>query len=192
MQKLILLLFTLSLTGCATQQTAPERVTLVSISQTAKLNTMQAWPLKNKGSHLQQVTATANGEKHTFSVYLEIHDRKFEAVAFNDVTGRLYSFTWTPESVSWEASPLIPAEIMPENIIADFLMAHLPLAQLQSALMGASVTELGDGKHVVRTVKNKDTIRKITYLQKNGNIWGHLIVENPQIGYKLDIKTVSQ
>jgi hypothetical protein len=115
-----------------------------------------------------------------------------EIIAFNDVAGRLYRLKVTPGNVLWEGAPNIPSSIKPENILGDFLLINLEAQQLISILHGAHVYEKGNASGKTRTIQDRKILRTIKYsLQKDG-IWGHVVIENPVVGYSLDIQTVEQ
>ncbi len=192
MQKIIVLFVFIILSGCAGTRFSKEPPSQISISRTVKLNTAPVWPLKIKGTYLQKVTATAWGKQQSFSVYLTLDNEMLEAIAFNDVAGRLYRLKWTPQNVIWEGSDYIPSMIKPDNILIDFLLAHLPIQQLNSVLKGARVFEKGNLACKTRQIKNKKILRTIVYSQPMGYMWGHVVIENPVIGYKLVIQTVEQ
>jgi hypothetical protein len=207
MQKILAILAATILIGCSSQLSALSIFNLtkkssesqyqmplhqVSINPWVKLNTVKLWPLKNFGTYLQKVTASVKGKKHTFSIHLTLNAEMLEAVAFNDMAGRLYTLQWTPQSVCWEGSSYIPECIKPENIIADFLLVHLPVNQLQGVLQGAIVFEGPVGFKLTRVIKNNQVLRSITYSNPIGKMWGQVTIENPEIGYKLDIQTVVQ
>jgi hypothetical protein len=212
MQKLLISLASLAFVGCSSThmsssrdhepiskvlvnsrgELVPAHLSQVSVGSTAVLQVANIWPLQNKGSYLQKITASAMGKRHSFSVHLTLDDDMLEAIAFADMAGRLYSMKWTPESVHWEGSSYIPPMIKPENIIADFLLVHLPTEQLHSVLQGAQIFEQDANNGKTRIVKGREVIRKITCRNPIGNIWGYVVIENPIIGYKLEIQTVMQ
>lgn len=164
----------------------------IAISRSAKLNAARIWPLSIRGTYLQKVTASAWGKKETFSVYLTLEDEMIEAIAFSDVAGRLYRLKVTPGNVLWEGSAYIPPTIQPENILADFLLINLRADQLAALLKGARVFERGDAAAKTRTIKDRKILRTIRYSQPTKTLWGHVVIENPVYGYKLDIQTVVQ
>lgn len=203
MQKIILLLISLSLVGCVTPrgfdkqqsriaQNYQKPLQEVPVSSNVKLNIANIWPLQMNGTYLQKITASAGGSKHSFSVYLTVSETMVEVVAFNDMAGRLYKMKWTPQKIDWEASSFIPSMIRPENIIADFLLVHLPSDQLQNILYGAYVYEQSDGNAKSRVIYSSIALRNIYYNSPFGNMWGRVVIDNPAFGYRLDIQTVEQ
>lgn len=161
----------------------------IPIDANCTLHTTNIWPLKNTGSFLQQFTVRANGKKRSFSLHVTIEPHKLEAIAYNDMVGRLYTLVWAPDNLLWEGSTHIPEMIKPENIVLDFLLTHLPANDLQRGLQGAFVYERNDNNTKERIIKSQETLRTITYKHPFGNNFGFLLIDNPKVGYKLEIKT---
>jgi hypothetical protein len=183
------LLLVLLLTGCVSH---PEDKQTLSISQRTRLNPATAWPLRGEGVYLQKITANVRGETHTFSVHLTLEDYKLEAIAFNDIYGRLYHLTWTPEKINWVASDTLSEVLQPEYVIADFLLVHLPLEHLQDSLINTEIQEEKEGDESVRLITFKsELLRRISRNESLGYLWERVRIENPEVGYELDIQTVA-
>lgn len=189
---LFALLTTLTLMGCATNTIEMvEAEKTVPISASSHLNLAKAWPLKAQGIYLQKLKATVRGEQHIFSVHLTIGDQKLEAIAFNDVYGRLYHLTWTPQKTTWVATEAIPEMLRPEHIIADFLLTHLPLEDLKASLDDAHVREEEKSEEKIRIIeKEGQVLRRMSCHKFLGYLWKKVIIQNPGIGYELEIETV--
>ena len=182
------LLSSVLLTGCATppQSSQHEDAQSLAITPTSRLKINDVWPLKLQGTYLQKIKAVVKGQEHTFSVHITLSPEKLEFVAFNDMIGRVYHLVWTPTKTTWESSEHIPDTMKPENIIVDFLLAHLPHEKL--ALDGAEATE-EDG---VRFIQQPNGLaRKITRKGQMGDMWQTVTIENPLLGYTLMIETVT-
>ena len=186
----VLIIMTLALHGCASFKRPShlqKQITIVHISQSVYLDVSKAWPLTSQGKYLQKVSTTVKGKTHSFSVHITIENEKLEAIAFDDVLGRLYHLSWTPNELSWESSKNLPNQLKPEHIIADFLLTYLPKSYLTQLIEGAEIFESGD----IRLVKNNQTVlRKIIRQQNIGGMWQKVIIDNPQIMYSLDIESV--
>lgn len=177
--------------GCATNTIEMVDATKkVPISKTSYLNLAKSWPLKIQGTYLQKVKATVRGEPYVFSVHLSLENRKLEAIAYNDVYGRLYHLTWTPQQISWIATEVVPEILRPENIIADFLLTHLPLEDLKTMLDAARVREEECVENIRIIEKEGQILRRISRHNCIGDLWKKVTIQNPEIGYELDIETV--
>lgn len=193
MQKLLLIIIlAFCLNSCASTHFMKSPPSQIPISRSVNLDTDNVWPLTIQGTFLQQITCTAMGKKQSFSVHLTLEDMMMEAIAFNDVAGRLYRLHWTPGNVNWEGSKYIPSVIKPENILLDFLLVHLPADQLGKVLKGAHVHENDNNYGKTRIIQGSNFRRTIYYSNPMGAMWGHVVIENPIVGYKLEIQTVTQ
>jgi hypothetical protein len=193
----ILLIALLSL-GCAsTEIVAKKNIATVSLSADTRLIVSRVQPLAIQGAYLQKIKTTfkdkQNIQEHSFSVYLTVAAEKVDAIAFNDISGRLYQLTWTPNQLTWIRSKYIPKALKPENIIADFLATHSSIKQLNASLLGAKASETLYKQAKVRIIENNSGIlRSITYTHPAQSLWQNIRIENPQLGYTLDIQTVPQ
>lgn len=183
-------LLSLFLAGCANNILEKKDIQTAQVCKTSYLNLDQSW-LNTSGVYLQRIKTTVKGKPFTFSVHLTLEKGKMEAIAFNDLLGRLYHLTWTPETLSWEASKHIPSLLQPDYIIADFLLTHLPLDQLKTALMAAELRQEGDTENNIREIKsNGEVCRKIYRHKPLGALWKKVTILNPEWKYELEIETV--
>lgn len=196
MPKRAILLLTgcLTMGGCAPQiqesgvdfsQSKP--LMNMAISSSANLKGTKVWPLKGHGTYLQKVKTTVKDQEHVLSVHITLSPEKLEFIAFNDIAGRLYHLVWTPESIAWQASDHLPSTLLPENIIADFLLVHLTKDELTNTLQGATFEEENNGR-IIQDAQG--IIRKITRSNLVGSLWQNVTIENPTIGYTLEIQTI--
>jgi len=177
--------------GCATNTIEMVDTTKsVPISATSYLKLAKAWPLKSQGTYLQKVKATVRGEPYIFSVHLSLENGKLEAIAFNDIYGRLYHLTWTPQKITWIASDAVSEILHPENIIADFLLTHLPFEDLKTMLDAAHVREEESVENIRVIEKGSQILRRISRQKFLGYLWKKVTIQNPEIGYELVIETV--
>src|SRR5262249_17234798 len=108
MQKIFIILAVAMLASCTGVRYSQQPPPRISVNRSVKLNPTQIWPMEIKGTYLQKVTASTRGKQQTFSVHLTLDDWMLEAVAFNDVAGRLYRLKCTPYNVDWQGSPYVP------------------------------------------------------------------------------------
>jgi hypothetical protein len=183
-------LLSVTLAGCATDILEKKDLQTAQVCKDSYLNLDQSW-LNTSGVYLQKLKTTVQGKPFTFSVHLTLEKGKMEAIAFNDLLGRLYHLTWTPENISWEASEHIPNTLQPDYIIADFLLTHLPEDQLKTALKGAQLHQTGDSENNVREIKSHGEIcRKIYRHKPLDALWKKVTLVNPEWKYELEIETV--
>ncbi len=161
----------------------------IQLSKGVYLNVDQIWPLTStSGAFLQRVKATVVGQENMLTVHITQIPDQLSFVAFNDLIGRLYALTWTQNKTSWEASDHIPATMIPENIIGDFLLVHLGQDTLNRNLVGAQVVDRGDDRILEAT--DHTVLRKITRRTFQDGIWQQVTLDNPPLNYRLEIETV--
>jgi hypothetical protein len=121
-----------------------------------------------------------------------LEDQKLEAIAFNDIYGRLYHLTWTPEKINWECAETFSETLRSENIITDFLLAHLSSEDLHAALLNAELQETWNGNENIRLITSpSEILRRISREGSLGYLWERIRIHNPEMGYELDIQTVT-
>jgi hypothetical protein len=182
----------LPLIGCATQTIDGAKTTkTLPVNGIACLHHTAAWPLQGEGRYLQNINADIRGERHKFSVHLTLENQKLEAIAFNEIYGRLYHLIWTPEKISWKCADALSDVLRSENIIADFLIAHLPADILRSSLVNADLQEEETEQENIRLITLKaEILRRVSRHKSLGYLWENVRIQNPEIGYELDIQTV--
>ncbi|MBX3486585.1 MAG: DUF3261 domain-containing protein [Candidatus Paracaedibacteraceae bacterium] len=193
----LIVCLSLFLSGCS--QTSSD--SLVDLSQTKTttqtiqlskgvyLNVDQIWPLTStSGAFLQRVKATVAEQENIVTVHIDQTPDQLSFVAFNDLIGRLYALTWTQNKTSWEASDHIPATMIPENIIGDFLLVHLSQDTLNQNLVGAHVVDRGADR--LLEANDHTILRKITRRMFSDGIWQQVTLDNPPLNYRLEIETV--
>lgn len=160
---------------------------VIEIAPGVQMQLATIWPLKGQGTYLQRIKSSVGQQHHTIMVHITLEPTKLEFIAVNDIIGRLYSLKWTPDQTLWEATDQIPKTMIPENIIGDFLLVHLDIDQLKANIKGATVIERGN-ERIIQTPHG--IVRKITRLNRQGDLWQKARIQNPKIGYELDIETI--
>ncbi|AIK96374.1 DUF3261 domain-containing protein [Candidatus Odyssella acanthamoebae] len=160
---------------------------VIELAPGVQMQLANVWPLKGQGTYLQRIKSSIGQQQYTLTVHITLEPTKLEFVAFNDMMGRLYSLKWTPDQTLWEASDYIPDTMRPENIIGDFLLVHLEIDQLKANIKGADVIEHGN-ERIIQTPSG--IVRKITRFNRQGDLWQKARIQNPKIGYNLDIETL--
>lgn len=162
-------------------------ITELTVSKQVKINCNKVWPLTLTGTYVQQVTTSFNNKDYGFSVLLKIEKFKLEAIAFDELYGRLYHLIWTPAKLQLTASPYIPTLVAPEKILADFLLLYLPIPTLQAVLVKATVSE-NNGTILITDQAN--TIVTISRNKPLKHLWKEVMINNLQDKYTLKINTV--
>jgi len=191
MKSILMCLSVLVLCGCATTPIeTSENNDFIKLNESSSIQFVRSWPQK-PGEYLQKVKATIQGKPFFFTVHLTLENEKITAYAYNDIYGRLYHLTWTPQKTSWESSTYIPDVLHPDYIIADVFLSYLPMNQLVVALKNATVREEKFNGDTVRIIEsNGREIRRILRSQCSGDLCKKIILQNKENGYELNIETV--
>jgi hypothetical protein len=156
------------------------------LDQTIVLDLKKVWPLLQCGEYLQQIKINVHGKQYDFLVHLAVNANSLQAIAYNDIFGKIYRLTWESSGISWEYNKYIPIKLKPDNIILDFLLCNLPLNVLNSAMHGAYGVDLGN----LRLIKNELRIlRKIYRYKKINNLYSKVVINNNQSRYSVIIET---
>lgn len=170
------------------------------------LTLKQAWPLfyneAHHGRYLQKIKTSVQNQDFTITVHLTIGLNKIEFIALNDIYGRVYDLVWTPDSITWKASEHLPKTVRPENILTDFILAHLSAENLKNSASKLShenirifETESPQNRQTIiqDVCGQKSTEGKLWVIERQTPMdlfWKTVTLRNLQFGYTLEIQTV--
>lgn len=186
---IVLMLFasTWATTGATNHQQKYKRISETRISKSASLKLKPFFHKRLTGKYLQKINIETAGRTLSVYAHLSLAHNKLEVTVFNDISGRLYHVKWFPDHIEWENFHRKFEKLPPENMIADFLLAQLPLDLIQKSLRGGSVYESNN----LRMIKDKTgLIRTIARRKYVKGLWHEVTIENPKLNYKLTIQTV--
>lgn len=164
-----------------------KRISETRISQSASLKLKPFFSKRLTGKYLQKINIETSGRTLAVYAHLSLDHNKLEVTVFNDISGRLAHVQWFPDHIQWENFHRKFEKLPPENMIADFLLAQLPLDLIQKSLRGGSVYESKN----LRIIKDKTgLIRTISRQRYVKGLWHEVTIENPKLNYKLTIQTV--
>lgn len=161
MKKFIFICITLLLAGCqSTRQLGP----------TVPLGSQLSWQLppfdwvQAPSTRTQQVVAWHGDKRWQLLGEMQLAKDKLSLTAVSGFGSFLFQASFDGQGFTLTKSPLLPAEATPEQLLADLLLALLPVERLRQSLVGsgATVTEQ-QGLRVVHF--HKDMVR-IQYLPK--------------------------
>lgn len=151
------------------------------------MSTSDSFPLPFKGKFIQHVSVQSSAGKTQFSVHLTLDPHIIKAVAFHQIFGRVYEFTWTSEGLEHSASKHLPPHFNPEFVLVDFLTAYAPLSLLQKQLIGSEISDTGN----VREIRKGTTLlRQITRQAPFNGLWKKVHLRNLVYNYQLTIETI--
>ncbi len=141
----------------------------------------------------QLVTAHYGDQTFAFEAHINATPERFLLVGL-DLMGRtLMTIDWTRHKISYETAPWVPAQLRPENILADIVLLYWPDSAVKNALAKSSgklVTASG-----VRTIMSGDKqIWQANYASKpKDDPWsGQLHYRNLAWGYDFTVQSTEE
>lgn len=182
----------LLLTACATHSASPA-VSKVSIAPHLTMTMPRPGDLGRSFEVAQLVTAHYGDKTYVFEGHLSARPDRFLMIGLDTTGRRAMTISWTDAGITYEAAPWVPAQLRPENILADMVLLYFPDPVISRALADSGGTVattptrrsiIADGKEVV-TADYQPTVP--------GDPWsGRQHYHNLAWGYDLDIQTAEQ
>jgi uncharacterized protein DUF3261 len=179
----------LMLAACATHPAAPS-ANAVQIAPNLTLAMPRPGDLGRSFEVAQLVTAHYGDQAYVFEGHLSAKPERFLMIGLDTTGRRALTITWTDAGITYEAAPWVPAELRPENILADLVLLYFPDAVIGQALAASGGTVatspsrrsiVADGKEIV-IAEYQPTVP--------GEPWsGRQHYRNLAWGYELDIQT---
>lgn len=171
------------LTGCLANDTAAPRA---RVSQGVSLELPPPAAFGQSLRAVQFVLARHGGESVAFEAHLEITDRRLTMIGLDAAGRRIVTIDWNGMTLAQSASRL-PAQVRPENLLADLMLAYFPLRHLKLEADAGLAAELLDspGRRVL-LVNGRE--RMLISFPAQGERWdGKVLVENRSFGYEIEI-----
>lgn len=162
------------LTACSAQQQAGDEALLVSLARGVHYQ-LQA-PTAHS-TQLEKVTGTYRGQTHVLLMQTESAPAHFALAGLSATGTRLFSLLFDGQSITTWKSPLFTAPFRSQFVLADYQLAHLPLAAAQAGLEPpAQLTETHTGTQRTRTVTdaNGQAVIRIEYRADHTVYYCHL------------------
>ncbi|CAO4835955.1 MAG: hypothetical protein CNLJKLNK_00511 [Holosporales bacterium] len=189
-------LVTLWLAGCSSSMNpvVQEGIHIVPVGDGGTLSLDGFFPLEGCGQYIQKIEATAQNQKHIFSLYLDIHPHSLHAIALHDIQGRIYDLMLDfHKGLTWSSIPEVAEKLKPDYILADFLLTHLSCENLKKNLKGVSIHDQYENNKRIRVLKKGEKIiRIITTKSIKNHLWQYVEINNPHLQYVIKIETVNQ
>lgn len=139
----------------------------------------------------QLVSARYAEKTYVFEGRVSASAGRFLLVGVDSLGRRLMTITWTDDGVSHEASPWLPGELSPENILADMVLIYWPEHAVRQALAGSTATLLDAPGQ--RTISDgEQEIIRIEYAPsgEDGSPWtGRIRLHHLIWNYQLDVRS---
>ncbi len=137
----------------------------------------------------QLVTVHYLKEQIVFEGHISITPDLFTMVGLDAFGRKAITIHWSKDGIIYESASFVPAQLRPENILADIILLYWPEASLRHAMSGSPVTLITSHNHRI-IMQGDKKIFEASYKPKtdywNGNVhYQHFIW-----GYEMDIKSV--
>jgi len=185
MKKLLFIL--LILTGCATQALVNQTVPL---TPELTLTMPKFDELKRDVKVSQLVTAHYKDQVFTFEGHVSANKDRFLMIGLDGLGRRAISITWTKTGIKYDSASFVPAQLKPENILADIVILYWPESSVRKAIGVNGKLVTGKNKRSIY-VNNKEIIHA-EYQPIGTDLWsGEVHYKNLQWNYSLDIQSVA-
>ena len=138
----------------------------------------------------QLVTAHYGDQTFAFEAHINATPERFLLIGLDLMGRKLMTIDWTKDKISYATAPWVPAQLRPENILADIVLLYWPDSVVKTALAKSSgklVTASG-----VRTIMSGNKqIWQATYESKpKDDPWsGQLHYHNLAWGYDFTVQS---
>ena len=139
---------------------------------------------------VQLVTARYGARTIVFQAYLRPWDGAVRLTCLDSLGRVAMTVLWTAAGLAVHREPWVPAELKPENILADIVLIYWPEAVVRSMLAGGgAVLRTGPDSRTV-SQQGQDVIRMTYHRPPAGSPWdGRVDYRNEAFGYTLDIQS---
>jgi hypothetical protein len=179
----------LMLGACATHSAGPT-ANSVQVAPTLTLVMPRPRDLGRSFEVAQLVTARYGEQAYVFEGHLSATPERFLMIGLDTTGRRALTITWTDSGIIYEAAPWVPAQLHPENILADMVLLYFPDAVIARALSasGGAVTTTPSRRSI--TADGKEVVVAEYQPAVPGDPWsGRQHYRNLAWGYELDIQT---
>jgi hypothetical protein len=179
----------LLLAGCATRSTEPPPGA-VQIAPNLTLVMPRPSDLGRSFEVAQLVIAHYGDQSYVFEGHLSATPERFLMVGLDTTGRRAMTITWTDGAIIYDAAPWIPAQLRPQNILADMVLLYFPDEVIGRALAASGGT-VATGPSRRSIVADGEEVVIADYQPTTpGDPWsGHQHYRNLAWGYDLDIQT---
>lgn len=178
--------------GCASMPIA-SKPKQVSIAPKISIQLPNIADLKQTFESEQMITATYGSQTMAFQNQISFTPDKLLMVFYDPFGRPSLTIQWDKIGIEYTKSPAVPQKLLPENILADFVMMNWPSASIQNALKssGAQLIETKNHRQIVQDGKVLIDI-KYTPATKLDSLKSHIIYHHIAWGYSLNIEAVRQ
>ena len=191
MRKTTSLALTLMLCACTTMPVdeAPH-FDVVQIAPDVSLTMPSPSDLDRTVEATQLVTAHYGNQTFAFEAHINATPERFLLVGLDLMGRKLMTIDWTKDKISYETASWVPAQLHPENILADIVLLYWPDRAVNNALAKSSGKLISNADHRTIMSGNK-AIWQADYASKPKNDpWsGELHYRNLAWGYDFTVQS---
>jgi hypothetical protein len=138
----------------------------------------------------QLVTAHYGDSTFVFEARISVTPSRMLVVATDTLGRRAMTMTWTGAVLRSELAPWVPAELRPQNVLADIVLQHWPIGAVRAALGPPAMLQTPHRSERLVTLDGRAMIR-LRRLTGAPDSWsGHWTYHHLAWGYSLDIRSV--
>lgn len=187
---LIVMFLALALASCA-HHASLSHGRIVQISPDLTLTLPRPGDLSQSVEASQMVTARYGSQSFVFEGHISATPERFLMVGLDSLGRRAMTITWTESAITYESAPWLPAQLRPENVLADMVLLYWPELSVRSALApsGGAMT-VSPGRRTIS--RNDRPVVMIEYeAADDGSSWsGRLRYRNLAFNYELDVQSI--
>lgn len=138
---------------------------------------------------VQSVVARYGSRTIAFEGRIDAAPDHFTMVCSDGMGRRAVTVEWTEKGVRYETAPWVPAELRPQNMLADLVLIYWPQEALAQALPDAAISTTPTGRSI--SIGGKD-IARIDYTPTAADIWfGKTVYQDKLWNYTLSIESAA-
>ena len=188
---MIVMFLTLALLASCAHQASESSGRIVRISPDLTLTLPRPGDLSQSLEASQLVTARYGAQSFAFEGHISATPERFLMIGLDSLGRRTMTITWTESAITYEAASWLPAQLRPENILADMVLLYWPELSVRSALApsGGAVT-VSPGRRIIS--RNDQPVVVIEYeAGDDGSSWsGRLRYRNLAFNYEMDVQSI--
>ena len=149
--------------------------------------------LKQNFESEQMITAAYGSQTMAFQNQISLAPDKLLMVFYDPFGRPSLTIRWDEKGIEYTKSSAVPQKLLPENILADFVVMNWPSASIQNALKpsGAQLVETKNHRQILQDGKVLIDVQYMPETKLNP-LKSHIVYHHVAWGYKLNIEAVRQ
>ena len=178
--------------GCASMPIA-SKPKQVSVAPKISIQLPEISDLKQTFESEQMITATYGSQTMAFQNQISFASDKLLMVFYDPFGRPSLTIQWDKIGIEYTKSSAVPQKLLPENILADFVIMNWPSASIQKALKpsGAQLVETKNHRQILQDGKVLIDVQYMPETKLNP-LKSHIVYHHVAWGYTLDIQSVRQ